>query len=76
MLNAKIYNEIARKFQEAVANERFKINEPLSLYTTFKIGGPADFLILPSCMQEVAAQASMKQAIKVLIFMRFNLFSY
>ena len=29
-----------------------------------------------SCMQEVAAQASMKQAIKVLILMRFNLFSY
>lgn len=55
MLNVKNYNVIAQNLQMAVAQERVKIDEPLSLHTTFKIGGPADFLVLPANMQEVAA---------------------
>lgn len=33
--------------------ERFLIEEPMKKHTTFKIGGPADYLIFPSSMQEV-----------------------
>lgn len=54
LLNDKNYNEIAQNLQKAVAQDRVKINEPLSLHTTFKIGGPADLLVFPANMQEVA----------------------
>jgi UDP-N-acetylmuramate dehydrogenase len=30
-----------------------RYNEPLSLHTTFRLGGPADVLIIPSCVEEV-----------------------
>ncbi len=33
--------------------ERFLINEPMKKHTTFKIGGPADYLLFPSSMEEV-----------------------
>ncbi len=34
---------------------RLLINEPLSKHTTFKIGGPADYLVFPASMDEISA---------------------
>lgn len=34
--------------------ERLLVDEPLSKHTTFKIGGPADYLIFPSSVEEIA----------------------
>jgi UDP-N-acetylmuramate dehydrogenase len=43
------------KVQSIVPGERLHIDEPMSRHTTFKIGGPADFLIQPASAPEAAA---------------------
>lgn len=49
--------QINQSFVDEIKNilpaERFLIEEPMKKHTTFKIGGPADYLIFPSSMQEV-----------------------
>ncbi|WP_298594419.1 UDP-N-acetylmuramate dehydrogenase [uncultured Mitsuokella sp.] len=42
--------EACRSFIEP---NRFRLDEPMKLHTTFKIGGPADCLIFPASMEEV-----------------------
>jgi len=42
------------QLRQAVQGEILK-NEPMSLHTSFKIGGPADWLVLPASEQDVAA---------------------
>jgi UDP-N-acetylmuramate dehydrogenase len=43
-----------QQLRQAVQGEILK-NEPMSLHTSFKIGGPADWLVLPASEQDVAA---------------------
>ena len=43
-----------QQLRQAVQGEILK-NEPMSLHTSFKIGGPADLLVLPASEQDVAA---------------------
>lgn len=44
-------------FENEIANivrpEQIKKNEPLAAHTTFRIGGPADFLIIPKKTEEI-----------------------
>ena len=44
-------------FENEIANivrpEQIKKNEPLAAHTTFRIGGPADFLIIPKKAEEI-----------------------
>lgn len=47
--------DFAAELRKAIPPERLLINEPMSKHTTFRIGGPADYLVLPASMQEVAA---------------------
>lgn len=47
--------EFATILQDIIPEPRLLVNEPMARHTTFKIGGPADYLILPSSAQEVAA---------------------
>lgn len=37
-------------------------NEPLSLHTTFCIGGPADYYVMPSCAEEITSAIEAAQA--------------
>lgn len=37
----------------ALAPERFLENEPMSLHTTFRVGGPADMMFFPASAQEL-----------------------
>lgn len=39
--------------KEIISIDKIKIDEPMSSHTTFKIGGPADFLVLPSDINEI-----------------------
>ena len=55
MLKTEPYKIIEQQLRRAVDPCRLKIREPLSLHTTFRIGGPADYLVLPASPQEVAA---------------------
>jgi UDP-N-acetylmuramate dehydrogenase len=47
-------NEIFRELNKRISSSRVLIDEPLAKHTTFKIGGPADFLVLPESMGEVS----------------------
>ncbi|EGO61809.1 UDP-N-acetylmuramate dehydrogenase [Acetonema longum] len=47
----KIYSQL----RAVIPSERILPDEPMRRHTTFRIGGPADFLVLPANTQEVAA---------------------
>ena len=46
-------NIICQKLLEVVAKEKILIDEPMSKHTTFKIGGNADFFVMPTEKEEV-----------------------
>ena len=41
--------------EDALPQDRILANEPMSLHTTFKVGGPADVFVLPASADEVRA---------------------
>ena len=49
-MDKDIYSELAL----VLGKEQIKINEPMSMYTSFKVGGKADFLVEPNTAKEVA----------------------
>ena len=53
MLKSELRDEIIAKLNDAVDVHRIKVHEPMSLHTTFKIGGPADYLVMPTSIREV-----------------------
>ncbi len=42
--------------------DRLLLKEPMSLHTTFKIGGPADVMLLPSSAEEVASAVKLLES--------------
>ena len=46
--------EIIAMITKVVPKARLLVDEPLSKHTTFKIGGPADYLIFPSSVEEIS----------------------
>ena len=45
--------KIIERFSNLLGNEKVRINEPINRHTTFRIGGPADYFLLPSSSEEV-----------------------
>lgn len=45
--------EIIECFNNLLGEEKVRINEPMNRHTTFRIGGPADYFLLPSTAEEV-----------------------
>ncbi|MDD2627596.1 MAG: FAD-binding protein [Clostridia bacterium] len=41
--------------ENIIEKEKIKYNEPMSRHTTFKIGGPADVLVIPETMSDIVA---------------------
>lgn len=46
--------EFLTKLKHIIPEQRLMIDEPMARHTTFKIGGPADFLVMPASIAEVA----------------------
>lgn len=46
-------NKTLRVLEKTVNKESILIDEPMKNHTSFKIGGPADFLVLPKKMEEI-----------------------
>ena len=46
--------EFYKKLSEIVGAEQILTEEPMKKHTTFRIGGPADYLVLPQTAEEVA----------------------
>lgn len=55
MQKTEYEQDFFNKVQSLVPAERLHVNEPMSRHTTFKIGGPADFLIQPASASEAAS---------------------
>lgn len=45
--------EIIECFKHLLGEEKVHINEPMNRHTTFRVGGPADYFLLPSTAEEV-----------------------
>ena len=45
--------KIIERFSNLLGNEKVRINEPMNRHTTFRIGGPTDYFLLPSSSEEV-----------------------
>lgn len=48
-----IENEFILAIQKVLEPKQILINEPMKYHTTFKIGGPADYLLLPTSLDEL-----------------------
>ena len=55
MIKNSNHDEVLTKFNKIIPADRLLINEPLSNHTTFKIGGPADYLVFPSSIAEISS---------------------
>lgn len=53
---------IYTRLLEIVREDQVKINEPMKDHTTFRVGGPADFFVMPETAEEVKALAGMCKA--------------
>lgn len=42
------------KLQKLLGQDKVLINEPMSAHTTFRIGGPADYFVMPQTTEELA----------------------
>ena len=43
---------IIEKFNDLLGEEKVRVDEPMKRHTTFRIGGPADYFLLPSSEEE------------------------
>lgn len=57
--------DFEREMLALLSKERFLQQEPMRNHTTFKIGGPADFLILPSSLAELTSVIEILKAYSV-----------
>ena len=46
-------NEFILAIQKVLEPKQILLNEPMKYHTTFKIGGPADYLLLPASLDEL-----------------------
>lgn len=46
---------MVEKIQKLVGEAKVLVNEPMASHTTFKIGGPADYFVMPETSEELAA---------------------
>ncbi|MDT8900555.1 UDP-N-acetylmuramate dehydrogenase [Anaeroselena agilis] len=55
MQRIKLKDDFSTQLQNIISGPRLLLDEPMSKHTTFRIGGPADYLVLPASAREVAA---------------------
>ena len=51
--------EIAELFSGIIGSDKVLIDEPMSCHTSFRIGGPADVMVLPSSAEEISEIVSL-----------------
>lgn len=47
------FSTIFSEIKKIIPEEKIRLNEPMKLHTSFRIGGPADILILPTEISEI-----------------------
>lgn len=63
---------IFEKLKEIFPQDRIKINEPMKNHTSFRIGGPADILVLPERTEEIKKTVELCNAFHVPFFVLGN----
>ena len=56
-MNLEFYNQLIKIINE----ERVLTEEPLNQHTTFRVGGPADYFVMPNKIEEVKAVVDLCQ---------------
>ena len=49
-----VNQNIIENFNDLLGEEKVKVDEPMNRHTTFRIGGPADYFLLPSSEEELS----------------------
>lgn len=60
-MNQKFYDELTKIFTA----EKILIDEPMEKHTTFRVGGPADYFLMPENKEQVQAAVSCCDAYKI-----------
>ena len=60
------------KLQKLLGEEKVLVNEPMASHTTFRIGGPADYFVLPETVEELTAILKLCKEEKVPYFILGN----
>ena len=45
---------ILKELEQIVREENVLVDEPMNKHTTFRIGGPADYLVMPTSIEQIA----------------------
>jgi len=48
-------NEIYNKLRNVLSEKEILRDEPMKVHTSFKIGGPADFFVVPTCVESLVS---------------------
>lgn len=67
-MNEVFYQEL----QNILRQDQIRIEEPLANHTTFKIGGPADYLVLPESVEQIISTVKLCIKEKLLYFVMGN----
>ncbi|MCE5285723.1 MAG: UDP-N-acetylmuramate dehydrogenase [Pelosinus sp.] len=62
MEKSNVTTEIAEKLQSVLVKGSLLLAEPMSKHTTFKIGGPADYFVMPAAAEEVSGALKIAKA--------------
>ena len=52
-------NNLKEKLDQIIDKERVLVDEPMMKHTTFRVGGPADYFVMPTSAEEVKAVISL-----------------
>lgn len=59
--------EFLSKIKKIIPCERLLLDEPLANHTTFRIGGPADYFVLPSSIAEITELLKLAKEYKIAV---------
>lgn len=48
-------NDLLEKLKDIAGESQVRTDEPMSSHTTFRIGGTADYFVMPSSVEELQA---------------------
>ena len=46
-------NNLKEMLEQIIDTDRVLVDEPMKMHTTFRVGGPADYFVMPTCAEEV-----------------------
>ena len=57
-------NDLLEKLKDIAGESQVRTDEPMSSHTTFRIGGTADYFVMPSSVEELQAIIRLSERIR------------